>query len=572
MIRTKILNPITLSIGVLSAAMLTAQTVPTDSKTTCTVSAGVFNSWFQSGTPSLNGVVNPADSVTFPNTPNCSFYQWSKQMFLWLTSPAPATYGGGGGRIFDSPAFYDVTPEDSSGNRTLLPHAAARIPIMSLRAAQAGPHGLQIIFDRSGKMFEVQPAAPNTRPAVRNAAGALVQIAAAQRVQGRLVLTDPAGKGIQPRIAPAPKLNAKILTQAATIGKASMMVVGNLHIFIDPSGNVIDTEEGEADFGVLLAQNGSLVYFITMVNDVYAYFRTGLKDGAITPAPTQFPTTAAELAKVTAFASAHGKTFPDPHALAIEVKSSWVEAAGLPNLNTYITRQGTIPTYDKSNPNKWVPNGHKTVELALVGMHVVGSTAGHPEMIWATFEHSNNSPNAAYTYNSTSGSKTVSQNTSGNWIFAKNGAAAPFNVMHENLNASTGAIDGLSSDIVSSNIIRWKAFGAASNVSPNPIDGSAAASNTEIISIHNSVASKMPAGDVRNNYVMTGSTWTIGGAAPTASNQVGTSRLANTTMETFVQGTAATSTPSDTNCFTCHTKTTNMLGISHVFNAIKPLF
>lgn len=572
MIRTKILNPVTLAIGVLSTALLTAQTVPTDSQTTCTVSTSVFNTWFQSGTPSLNGVVNPADSVTFANTPNCSFYLWSKQMFLWLTSPAPATYGGGGGRIFDSPAFYDVTPEDSSGNRTFVPHAAGRIPILSLRAAQAGPHGLQIIFDRSGKMFEVQPAAPNTRPAVRNAAGALVQIATAERAQGKLVLTDPAGKTIQPRLAPAPKLNAKVLTQAATIGKASMMVVGNLHIFIDPSGNVIDTEEGEADFGVLLAQNGSLVYFITMVNDVYAYFRTGLKDGSITPAPTQFPTTAAELAKITTFAGAHGKTFPDPHALAIEVKSSWVEAAGLPNLSTYITRQGTIPTYDKSNPNKWVPNGHKTVELALVGMHVVGSTAGHPEMIWATFEHFNNSPNAAYTYNSTSGSKTVSQNTSGNWIFAKNGAAAPFNVMHENLNASTGSIDGLSSDIVSSNIIRWKAFGAASNVSPNPVDGSTAASNTEIISIHNSVGNKMPAGDVRDNYVMTGSTWTIGGAAPTASNQVGTSRLANTTMETFVQGTAATSTPSDTNCFTCHTKTTNMLGISHVFNAIKPLF
>jgi hypothetical protein len=70
------------------------------------VSTSTFDTWFESGTPTLNGVVNPADSVSFPATPNCSFYQWSKQMFLWLTSPAPAVYGSGG-FIFDSPAFYD---------------------------------------------------------------------------------------------------------------------------------------------------------------------------------------------------------------------------------------------------------------------------------------------------------------------------------------------------------------------------------------------------------------------------------------------------------------------------------
>lgn len=83
--------------------------VPSDAKAICTVTtngAPAFASWFESGTVTLNGVVKPANSVTFPNTPNCSFYQWSEQMFLWMTSPAPATYGGGGGRIFDSPAFF----------------------------------------------------------------------------------------------------------------------------------------------------------------------------------------------------------------------------------------------------------------------------------------------------------------------------------------------------------------------------------------------------------------------------------------------------------------------------------
>lgn len=60
---------------------------------------------------------------------------------------------------------------------------------------------------------------------------------------------------------------------------------------------------------------------------------------------------------------------------------------------------------------------------------------------------------------------------------------------------------------------RWKAFGGGSDVSPNPLDSSTAASNTEIISINNSVAGMLASGDVRKNYVMTGATWTEGGAA-----------------------------------------------------------
>src|SRR6185369_2461920 len=113
---------IALSIGcvlaIASSWFSSAQSLPTDAQTTCTVTAPVFASWFESGSVTLNGVVKPADSVNFPNIPNCSFHQWSEQMFLWLTSPAPAKYGGGGGRIFNSPAFYDVSPPDASGDRT----------------------------------------------------------------------------------------------------------------------------------------------------------------------------------------------------------------------------------------------------------------------------------------------------------------------------------------------------------------------------------------------------------------------------------------------------------------------
>jgi hypothetical protein len=94
-----------------------AQSIPPNPMSSCTVAPALFASWFQSGVPALNRVVDPANSITFPNTPNCSFYQWSKQMLLWLTSPAPKVYGGS--FIFDSPSFFYVSPPDLGGVRTL---------------------------------------------------------------------------------------------------------------------------------------------------------------------------------------------------------------------------------------------------------------------------------------------------------------------------------------------------------------------------------------------------------------------------------------------------------------------
>ncbi|MBR0346185.1 MAG: hypothetical protein IJI03_13095, partial [Rudaea sp.] len=95
-----------------AAAPAVAQTVPTDAAGGCPIPAATVAAFFESGHPSLNGVVKPADS-TQVLLPNCGFFQWTEQMFLWLTSPAPSRYGGGS-RIMFSPSFYTVSPEDSS--------------------------------------------------------------------------------------------------------------------------------------------------------------------------------------------------------------------------------------------------------------------------------------------------------------------------------------------------------------------------------------------------------------------------------------------------------------------------
>ena len=70
---------------------------------------------------------------------------------------------------------------------------------------------------------------------------------------------------------------------------------------------------------------------------------------------------------------------------------------------------------------------------------------------------------------------------------------------------------------------------------------------------------------MRTNYVMTGATWTENGAAPTGSFStgidVGTSQLANATMETFQQ-TSTSFNAFSNNCFSCHG--TNQLQVSHM--------
>lgn len=603
----------------LSVLLANAQTLPNDpllsGAQNCNVSPAMFNGFFHSGTAAVDGVVDPANSVTFPNNTalkNCDFYQWAQQMFLWLTSPAPATYGGGGGRIFASPAFFTVSPADSGGKRTLIPNQAGGRLRMSIRAAQVGAHGLPVIMSKSGQMFEVQPGPISKagKPLVLNSAGKQVEISRTAVKNGKILLLDKAGKAItapklivpkqipleqfkrlhlqQPEV-PQPLAEHEVVMKPTaahvqTLQRllpravnpkliAQKFTLNGRNIFLNVGGGVIETEEGQADFppSALITQNGSLIYYVSMVNDVMAYFLTGTKDGGITPTPTKFPINAADLAKITTFASAHGKTFPDPNALAIEVKSSWIETTGLTNPGQYITTEAVIPTYDKTDPNKWVPNGQKTATLALVGMHVVGSANGHAEMIWATFEHFGNSPDATFKYNATTGTnpKTVSQSNpiTGTWLDCATGATGSFNpTVHAQLDTS-GNIIG--TPVGPSNILRFKPFGAALGTQPNPLIPDDATSNTQIIGIDDSIQSDFAAlsggPDIRTNYYMRGATWTENGNPPSGSFptgiDVGTSQLANTTMETFQQTTTSFNAFSN-NCFSCHL--TNQLNVSHM--------
>jgi hypothetical protein len=558
---------------------LTQQTLPTDAGSSCLASltATEFNTWFESGTVSLNGAVKPANSVLFPDTPNCSFYKWSEQMFLWLTSPAPPRYGGGG-LVMNTPEFYDVSLPDAMGQRHFTPHTAGLLRAFNLRTAPLGVLDLPVIREKKTlRMLEIIPPvlSPSGKQLVMDGHGNEVEVDSARFAPGvKPVLIDVRGRVIEsPRALLRSKRARTIapferrLSELREFDRSELVqkfVFGDKFLLLDLFGNFPEAEQGQADGGVLMAQNGSLVYYALVVNKVFALYRTML--GTTVPSGTKFPLTQTDLNAITAFAAAHGQSpVVDSEALAIEIKSSWVEADSLKvDADKFIRMKAIVPTYDKTNPNDWVPNGTKTVMLAMVGMHVVGSTGstnaansnhGHPELLWATFEHVSDDPAAQYTYTQTpSGTGTVPQNTAGNWVFCANGSTGPFNEMRMRMGGAGGnhivAISPFS--ISASNILRTMPWG---------LNGSSSGGNAEVISINGTVRSLLDPNDVRKNYFHEGTTWTIFGGSPSGTNQVGTNKLENTTLETFFQG---------NNCFSCHA--TNTTNVSHIFNNSTPLF
>lgn len=578
---------VTATLLLISCTPLTQTNLPTDAGSSCrnSLSASEFDGWFETGAVSLNGAVKPANSVLFPDTPNCSFYKWSEQMFLWLTSPAGATYGGRG-LVMNSSAFYDVSlpdptlPLNSPNSRHFIAHTSGEIRAFNLRTAQLGMLNLPIILERKTlRMLEILPPVlgPTGRQLVADSAGRQVEVGSIRFTPNQTpVLLDPNGNAIE---SPRAIMRAagdtvmrpfertlrllKVFDRSELVEK---ITIGERFVLLDLFGHFIQPEQGQADGGVLMAQNGSLVYYGITVNNVFALYRTML--GATVPAGTRFPVTQADLNTITAFAVAHGHSpVVDSEALAIEIKTSWVEAAGLTDADKFIQLTGIVPTYDKTNPNDWVPNGTKTVKLALVGMHIVGSTGstnplnsvnhGHPEMLWATFEHVSNDPAAEYSYTSTSGVKTVPQNTAGNWVFSANGATGPFNEMRMRMGGPSG------DHIVANTFATPPTIGPSNvlRVMPWGMPGGSALSNAEVLSLNGIVRSLLDPNDIRRNYFHEGTTWSPFGGDPNVVGAVGTSKLENTTLETFFQG---------NNCFSCHG--TNTTSVSHVFNFTAPLF
>ena len=577
------------------------QTLPPDAQQTC---SATIAPWFASGSVTLNGAVNPADSLTLDTSNNCNFYLWSEQMFLWMTSPAPSIYGGNG-RVFQSPVFFGVVADGDS--YYLVPQFAvppfippagvpadavkapsSRLPPLNgakvmkqmpaaLRPAKRGPHGLPAVIDRKGVTYEVLDAQRSAKgkPIVLSRSGAPTEVSKVTVDENRRVTFYDAAGEVIPQ--PKPVIGAK-LKGAPVVQR--FFTSPRTAVFVDASGSALDVSPEQAGSlgAVLLTQSNSVVYYTIAVNDVYAWFLTGVANGAINT-NNQFPTTQADLNQIVSYAARYGVTFPDSNALAIEAKMSWVDASTLPNPGDYITMPAVVPVYNTSSAQSWPQTGTKPVTLALLGMHVVGSSNGHPEMLWATFEHFGNTPNAAYQYVNAAGkTTTVPQNTAGTWLFSASGSSGPFNVAHANYLSAPAIAAQPGQTISRSDTLRQNPFGVAPVGVPNQNDATAAIANTEVLSLNNSVLGQLVSGDVRRNYYFLGTTWTFGGAPPTTpfpvgGNEIGTSYLSNSTMETYQQW-MGTANPGN-NCLDCHQSSSSSISntdVSHIFGALKPLF
>lgn len=321
-------------------------------------------------------------------------------------------------------------------------------------------------------------------------------------------------------------------------------------------------ETGQAGgSAVLISQQGSLVYYGVHTNDVYAYFLTGQKNGQIEA--SDFPTTQDDLKKVEEFAERFaGISFSDGIALTMELKTSWVDADTV-DASKYVTVTATVPKYTKTSETVWTlqPNT-ETKRLALVGFHVVGTVQGHPEMVWATFEHLSNTPDNNYYYQAAHGfTGLVEYDSSGEWLFmATGGDMFDANVERAKVDGATGDIVATESHTIGpSNTYRVNPWGDSGD------QVSSAGNNTEIISLNTDVLGHLAPGDVRANYIQIGALWTQKGQIPPDDwkAQRGSLELANSTMETYHQS---------LNCFACHQGSSfGKDQLSHIYWNLQPL-
>ena len=272
--------------------------------------------------------------------------------------------------------------------------------------------------------------------------------------------------------------------------------------------------EGQAGLvsGVLMSQHagvtpdGSLVYYAIHVNDVYAYMMSGQKRGALDL--STFPTTAKELDAIVEYAeTAYGVDIEDGESLTMELKSSWIKLPKGADDSRYVTIQASVPAFVQSSDKEWTWDGssyEEDVSLALVGYHVVGSVAGHPEMVWATFEHVDNVPNVDYFYVNQAGDITEKKsfNEDGtpiqkDWVFTN--AAVKKNASNQmHMELASNNIVAESGNIISpSSTVRTHPWG-------NKADSTSAKENTQIISLNDNIHQMLMGGDIRKKLLFGG--------------------------------------------------------------------
>jgi hypothetical protein len=216
--------------------------------------------------------------------------------------------------------------------------------------------------------------------------------------------------------------------------------------------------------------------------------------------------------------------------------------------------------------------------MALVGFHLVYTTPGHPEMVWTTFEHVANAPNGPCP-----GTSTCRQVPAGfkNWSFSDCKTTSCANVNNWPYPQSPAPTPTPPWPVAQA--FRNYSFGT----NPSLVDaaGNKGTTNVAVIQqLNKSMLGFMPPGSPFRNYFLNGAVWTLGtlpavdpfsysnGQPNPNLNEVGSTLLANSTMETFTQYPNPVPSPfkfSIESCFTCHNIGSGQgaFNVSHAFMA-----
>jgi hypothetical protein len=323
----------------------------------------------------------------------------------------------------------------------------------------------------------------------------------------------------------------------------------------------------EADGNMLVAPNGFPVYASVHMND--AYF-AAVKQNMIINGGYQANVGADDFPVGAAVFKAMWLRLDDNQK---PPAGAFVTKAQVPILTEFLTADNTIYV---------TPSGQTTtITVALIGLHVVGRTINHPEFLWGTFEHKDNSPRFA---DGTFKPKSTASDPHSYTLYQ---GGTPYNQTNQTSTQTTAT--STSTPLSSPSTVITTTVTNTPNLTFNPATQRFTPANNVILANKTGSETFSPDGptNIANlnqaahtfysqqpaplsdfaNYDLIGTVWMAANSYNLASNQsnaIGSVNLANTTAETFEQNlTGTTTAASMQNCFSCHNPDT--------FQSVAPL-
>ncbi len=311
--------------------------------------------------------------------------------------------------------------------------------------------------------------------------------------------------------------------------------------------------------GIMTDQTGRPIYYSQYIDPTFAAFVT---DNGLTD-----PRTLAALDDTV--------TFPNG---AMELKVSWKLVQPEEDASRFFTMQSDV--YALANRRGTIvidQSRTESVTLALVGFHIAGRVAGHPEMIWATFEHADDAPNI-FTYENI-GSPIAMDSPVSNRDYTFYAANTPRSEC--NVNTASSPVRELEEATQTitpiTQVCRRYEFGnqpAELNDSSSSIDSLSVQNDGNVASLNGHVLDNLAADDVWSNYREVGAVWfdqqnalapdnpldglcvegtltatgcVVAGRDEPGARLIGSLLLSNATIETFTQSQSTMNS-----CFRCH--------------------